>query len=179
MDFYEAWNKALKKTEIIRSRVSRLQTHAETNVPYILLSSSTINPGDTVVRKGKVLIEKPSLLVPPNIPQFEGFDFDQDGHTREDSVVNYLLVRGIHLPSMRYNNQTYTLDVHEGDLDKAIRHYHNLLQRRESVQTGLIVGPEDCWPFSLLLFVCSQVAKNAEADIKRMLDENRDKKGKE
>ncbi len=179
MNFYEAWNKALKKTEIIRSRVTGLHVHSATDVPYILLSASSVNPGDTVVRQGKVLIEKPSLIVPPSSPQFEGFEFDRHGHSREDSAVNYLLVRGVRLPSMRYNNQTCSLDVREGSLDQAVRYYHDVLQRGENVQSGLITGPEDCWQFSLLLFVCSQVARNAEADIKGLLEENQDRKGRE
>lgn len=177
MDIQEIWERALKNTEIIRSRVKALLTFATTDLPYILLSKSVVNLGDAVVRKGKVLVEKPSLIIPSNLPQFEGFDFEKELHFNEDTITNFLLVRGVKFPSLRYNNQTYSLDIYEGGLDKAIGHFSEQLQRKEDVHTGLIVGPEDCWQFSLLIFICSMVVKSADGDIKNILDDLR-RKGK-
>ncbi len=173
MNIQQSWEKALKHTEIIRSRVSSLLTHKETLVPYLLLSESTINVGDTVVRKGEVLVERPKLILPPNIPQLEGFELEgEDEGTWEDqSVVNFLLLRGVTIPSLKYNNKTHSLDIFEGKLSKAIDHFNHQLQYAENVNMGLITGPEDCWQFSLLIFICSQIAKNAEIDIRRLLEE--------
>ena len=78
MDIEQSWTKALKNTEIIRARVQALLTHSETLVPYVLLSESSINLGDTVVRKGEVMVQKPSLFIPPHNPQFNGFEFGDD-----------------------------------------------------------------------------------------------------
>ncbi|MCR4336225.1 MAG: hypothetical protein NUV91_00240 [Candidatus Omnitrophica bacterium] len=175
MDIQKAWERALKQTEIVRSRVQLLKTFQETPVPYILLAESSINHGDTVVRKGEVILERPSLILPPNLPQFQGFEFDEQNKTDQDAFINFLLVRGVHFPSLRYNNQTYALDVFEGGLDKAIRYYSEQQQQSEDVLTGLIAGPEDCWQFSLLIYICSQIVKNANHDIRRLLDEYRRK----
>ena len=88
MDFEAQWQKAIKETEIIRSRVQGLFTFTETVVPYILLSESSVNVGDTVVRTGGVLVEKPSIILPPNLPQLEGFEFEQsEPSTDRKSVV--------------------------------------------------------------------------------------------
>ncbi len=172
MDIQKAWEKALKNTEVIRSRVQSLMTFEDTLVPYVLLSESSINVGDTVVRKGQIMVERPSLILPPNIPQFEGFDFEREKQpVDENSVVNFLFVRGINMPSMRYNNQTSSLEVYEGKLSEAIKHYNEELQREENVRVGLIVGPEDCWQFSLLIYTCSQIVRNADTDIRKLLDE--------
>ncbi len=176
MDLESQWQKALKETEIIRSRVQGLFTFTDTRVPYILLSESTINLGDTVVRSGEVLVEKPSLILPPNLPQFDGFEFDDKGDAHNEQFVNFLLVRGVSLPSLRYNNRTGSLDLHEDKLKGAIRHYKEILQGREDVHTGLIVGPEDCWQFSLLIFICSQVLRNSDADLRGLLDKLKGKK---
>ena len=176
MDIQDAWTKALKETEIIRSRILGLQTFDQTHVPYILLSSSTINAGDTVVRSGEVLVDRPSLILPPNAPQFEGFSFG-DIQANEDLLISFLLVRGVSLPSLKYNNVTSTLDVFEGKLGDAIKHYGNRLAREENTSTGLLVAPEDVWQFSLLIFICSQISRNSAVDIKRMLDDFRRKNG--
>ena len=171
MDFYDAWTKALKNTEIIRSRVSALQTYHETRVPYIFLAASSVNEGDTVVRKGDIVVEKPSLILPPNLPQLEGFEFDPKFGADVNSMFQFLLVRGVSLPSFKYNNTTHTLDIFEGNIDEAIKNFHKELLETENVTTGLLVGPEDVWQFSILIFICSQIARNTEMDLRRLMDD--------
>ena len=175
MDSTSAWEKALRETNIIRSRIIGLQTFGETQVPYILLSPSTINEGDTVVRTGEVLVHRPSLILPPNIPQLEGFNFEE-GSLKEDTMINFLMVRGITLPSMKYDNKIFSLNVFEGKIEDAVGVYGNRLQREENTSAGLICGPDQVWQLSLLIFICSQIAKNSSTDIRRLLDEYHKKK---
>ena len=180
MNFEDLWNKALKETEIIRSRVQGLMTFSQTKVPYILLSESSINVGDTVVRQGQVLVDRPTLFIPPNNPQFEGFEFadlDQEGRALDNAVINFFVMRGVSFPSLRYDNKTMSLDVFEGKVASAIKHYEDILQRKEDTHTGLITAPEDCWQFSLLIFICSQIARNVDSDFRKLLDEYRKRKG--
>src|SRR5208283_2282277 len=166
MDSTSAWEMALRDTNIVRSRVTGLQTFSETKVPYILLSPSTINEGDTVVRAGEVLVHRPALILPPNIPQFEGFNFEDEGLLGENMLINFLMVRGITLPSMKYDNKIFSLNVFEGKMEDAIGVYGNRLQREENTSAGLICGPDQVWQLSLLIFVCSQIAKNSSTDIR-------------
>jgi len=170
MDIQKSWERALKKTEILRGRIQALLTFSDTHVPYILLSESAMNHGDTVVRRGEVVVQRPNLILPPNIPQFEGFDFN-DETVNKDTLINFLYVRGIQMPSLRYDNRTHKLDVFEGSLTAAIRRYQSQLQRQENVNTGLLTGPEDVWQFSLMIFICSQIMRNAQTDIQRLLEE--------
>ena len=173
MDIQENWEKALSSTEIVRSRVRHLLTFDDTKVSYILLSKSTVNLGDTVVRKGDVVVTKPSLILPPNIPQFQGFKFADEETFNPDAMINFLMIRGISMPSMKYKNETYSVDVHEDEIERAVAYYKDYLQRREDVQTGLVVCPDECWQFSLLLFIGMQVAKNTEFDIRQLIEKHR------
>jgi len=177
MDIDKSWNKALKETEIIRTRIQGLLTNSDTAVSYILLSESSVNIGDTVIRRGEIMVTKPSIIIPPNNPLFLGFEFDSDSTFKENSFVNFLLVRGITVPSLQYNNKTSSLDIYEGSLSQAIKYYNNVLQKGENINTGLIVGPEECWQFSLIIFICSQIARNADADIKKLLDDYKKQNG--
>ena len=68
MNLQDAWEKALRKTEIVRARVLPLETFTQTRLPYIALAEAEVNRGDTVVRKGEGLVEKPSPILPPNPP---------------------------------------------------------------------------------------------------------------
>ncbi len=172
MSIQDFWEKALKKTEIVRPRVQPLLSNAATHLPYICLSESSINQGDTVVRKGEVVVEKPALIMPYQMPHFEGFDFEKEMQFNEDTLTNFFLVRGVSFPSMKYNNVTSSMEVQAGSLSKAIEDHKALLQRHENVHSGLIVGPEDCWQFSILIFVAGQVMRSAEGDIRRLLDDH-------
>ena len=171
MNIEEKWQKALNKTEIIRSRMQELLTFSSTTLPYMFLTESSINTGDSVVRTGEVSVDKPSLILPMGMPQFEGFKLQEELHINQNMLSDFFVVRGIKFPSFKYNNRTYSLDIFEGRLKKAIEYQSDKLQREENITTGLIVGPEDCWQLSVLLYVCTQVIKSADGDMKRLLDE--------
>ena len=169
MNLEESWQKALKQTEIIRGRATELATFDTTILPYIFLAESAFHVGDTVVRKGQVLVERPSLILPS--PQFLGFALEQEAHVSDDALLNYLLVRGIKFPSLRYRHELSSLDVREASLQSSIDHFHDQRMRAEDVQTGLVVGPEDAWQLSVLILVGSLVIRSAEGDLRRILEE--------
>ena len=168
MDIQALWEKALKQTEVIRTRALDLATFEITVLPYIFLAESGLNVGDTVVRQGHILVERPSLILPN--PQFEGFEFSTDFQVSEDAVLNFLLVRGVKFPSLRYRHELSSLDLREGSLQQAIGHFTEHLKQAEDLQTGLVIGPEDAWQFSILILVGSLVIRSAEGDLKRLLE---------
>jgi len=170
MDIEKAWEKALKYTEIIRPRVEPLHTFKTTHLPYVFLAESSVNEGDCVVRKGEVLVEKPSIILPPDSPQLDGFDFKDVSLRQQDTIISFFLVRGIGFPSMKYNNKTYSLDIFEGRLSQAIEKHTHELQKAENVTSGLVIGPEDCWQFSVLIFVGMQILRSTDNDIRKLMN---------
>ena len=173
MDIQQLWEKAVKQTELIRLRMPELATFEVTAVPYVFLAESSLNQGDTVVRKGHVLIEKPSLILPSFSPQFEGFEFQQSFQTSDELMSTFLLLRGIQFPSLKYRHQVSSLDVMEQSLQKAIEQFSRQLTMAEDIKTGLVVGPEDAWQFSLLLLVGALVVRSSGGDVRRLLEEGR------
>lgn len=173
MNIHELWEKTLKKTEIIRPRVKPLETRGTTHLPYIFLAESLVNRGDAVVRRGEIMVDEPRLLLPSNLPQLEGFEFDEAWKASQNYLMNFFLIRGIRFPSHKFENKTSQLDVFEGGLAKALPHFRKMLEYQENISTGLIVGPEDCWQLSMLVFAGSQMVKQAEGDILRLLDQFR------
>ena len=169
MDIQQLWDKALKDTEIVRTRALDLPTYEATALPYIFLAESGLNAGDTVVRKGQVVIERPALILPT--AQFQGFEVDQDMQISDDAVLNFLLVRGIRFPSLRYRHEHSSLDLREGSLKDAITHFTDTLRRSENIATGLVIGPEEAWQFSILILVGSLIARSSEGDLRRLLED--------
>lgn len=170
MDLQEKWDKAVKETRISKVRLRTLLAFENTELPYISLAKSAVNIGDTVVRKGKVMAHKPTIILPGNFPQFEGFDFDEDYEVDENEVARFLLMRGVSFPTLKYNNETHTVDVFEGSLDKAVGYFSRQLERKEDVHCGLILGPEDCWQFSVLIYVGALAIKSASSDVEKLFE---------
>ncbi len=173
MNINDHWQKAIENTQIIRPRVKILETHVTTKLPYIFLSELSGDKRGVSVKKGVVFVERPSLVLPLNIPRFEGFDFQEELDMDEDNIVNFLLVRGISFPSLKYNNKTNVREVFDGSVKDAISRYSDELAKKEDCLTGLIFGVGDCWQFSVLIFVCSSIARSSENDIRRLLEDFR------
>ena len=170
-DIQELWDKARKQTEILRMRLSDLATFEATSVPYIFLAESALNQGDTVVRQGQVVIQKPSIILPNFSPQFEGFELEEELHVSDNALATFLLVRGIQFPSLKYRHQMSSLDLYEGSLQQAIDHFGRQLTTAENITTGLVIGPEEAWQFSLLMLVGALVVRSAEGDLRRILEQ--------
>ena len=175
MDLEEKWQKALAETEIVKFRISYLSTFETTAIPYIFLAESTINLGDTVVRQGKVQVHKPTLILPEDMPQFEGFEFEKDYKVNADMVRTFLFVRGVSLPSLKYEHEVSKLDIYEGPLEKAKTYFKQELERTEDVQTGLITGPEDTWQLSLLIYVGLLISKSLPSDLRKIWERFKDR----
>ncbi len=170
MNIQDYWEKALKHTEIVRPRIQPLSIDAATQMPYVFLAESAIHTGDTVVRRGEVTVEKPSLILPSDQPQLEGFEAEDQSAWNTEGMINFLFVRGVRFPSFKYHNKVELLDIYEGKLKQAVDHHLKILQEKENLSTGLVIGPEDCWQFSLLIFIASQASRQAESDIRRLWD---------
>jgi len=174
MDIEQLWEKAKEKTEIIRGRIKSLSTFDVTKVPYIFLGESSVNEGNTVVRKGKVIIEKPMILLPEDLPQFEGFEFEEQMEIDQGALQMFFLMRGLRFPSLKYNNSVDALDLDELSLSKCIKKYKQKLEKEENVSAALVIGPEDCWQFSILIYMVSLAGKNIRTDFYNLIDKFRD-----
>jgi hypothetical protein len=171
MDLQELWTKALKNTEIVRPRVQPISSTADTRLPYIFLAPSEVNSGDTVVRQGEVILTKPSLILPRMFAHLEGFDLEKDLQYGPDTVINFMLLRGVQLPNLKVANSTVQVDVHEGRLEGARSVHAERLHRIEDTATTLLVGTPEAWQFSILIFVALQAQRSADRDVQAILDE--------
>lgn len=173
MNLQDSWEKALKSTEIVRPRVKPLETFEATHLPYVFLAESANTSGDTLVKKGEVTVERPSLLLPFGLPQFTGFDFENEMRINEDFLTSFFLVRGVSFPSMKYSNSIGSTSVYQGRLSQAIAHYKDDLHRQEDVHSGLVTGSADSWQFSVLIFTVSQMMRSAESDFRKLFEDQR------
>lgn len=157
--------RALQETQVKRERRSRLLTVGSTELPYVLLSASVVNEGDTAVRQGLVRVESPTLLLLNRPHQFEGFEDDGDEHGQAMVAMG----RVARFPPGKYSNIDTQLDIFEGSLEEALARTLERLDAAEDLQTGVLVTPPDIWALGLLIYVGKMVAQSAQADLEHLL----------
>ena len=170
MNLRERWDKAVNQTDVVRWRKTHLATFDKTVLKYAFLGESLVNAGDTIQRQGRIVVHRPMLLLPENIPQFEGFDALEDLGIDEDDLAKFLLIRGISFPSLKYQNETSSLDLVEKPLDDATDNLLTKLDKENNADTGVLVGPEDCWQFSVIIYASGLMGRSASRDINRLLE---------
>jgi hypothetical protein len=168
MNLEELWNEALNNTRIVRSRIAKLPTFTHAELPYIFLAESEVNIGNTVVRKGKVIVDKPLIFLPNNSPQFSGFEFEKNLKVATETIKTFLLLRGINFPSLKYTHFS-ELEIFEGQLETAIKEYNDILAKEENIDTGLIVGLTTSWQFSILIYVANLIINSANENIEQFI----------
>jgi len=174
MDFEQNWQRAVKNTEIERSWIGHLNTSSSTTLSYIMLSESALDSSDTVIRKGNIEVTRPMIYVPDNNPVFEGFE-SSNKDMLDSSILIFLLLRGVSFPSLKYQNNVYSLDIDNASLIEVAKRNKRELQRLEDVKTGLIIGPDDCWHYSLVIYVAALASKSASNDIEKYLENLKDR----
>ncbi|MBM3463533.1 MAG: hypothetical protein FJX76_15650 [Armatimonadetes bacterium] len=163
MNFQEQFERAMRETRILRHRRSRLQTVGTTELPYVLLGESLVNLGDTVVRRGLVRVEQPNLFLFNRPVQLEGFEDEEDPGTM------LALGRAASFPPGKYFNIDTHMDIYDGPMDGAITSWQDRLDNAEDVLTGLLTGPVDAWPMSLMFYTMTMIGQNAPADVNDLL----------
>ncbi|HAW49698.1 TPA: hypothetical protein DCX16_01925 [bacterium] len=166
MTLEEFWEKARNETQVLRARAKPLSDLQSTIIDYLLLAESQANPGNTVVRKGKVWVHKPLIILPKEVPIFEGFDFED-----MDDVPSFMFMRGVQFPALKYSNIIDSIEIYRGVLSSAIDDFMERLQQMEDIKTGLIKGIEQGWQFSVLIYVAFLVLRQVPSDIRRIIED--------
>lgn len=161
----EIFKAALETTEIVKRRQYSLFTFGSTKLPYYFISASEIDPYDTVIREGRVKVEKPYIYIPGNNPQFEGFEFDDEIPIEEDDIQYILMSRRIMLPSLHYVNSEKNLSVENIGVDEKISSICNMLDRKSDTVTAVIRGRDKFFPFPLLIYVGEMILRSTNSNV--------------
>jgi len=157
MELHEAFQKALHTTQILRCRQPNLFFASETVLPFVLLSESVMNDGDTVVRTGKVTVDRPTIIVPGEDVMFEGFE-------DEDQQFQFkMLGRMVKLPRGKYSLNDCKMEVIERSIARAVDEWRRELD--DDAETGLCVCSPDIWQLSVVVYVGNMVVRSAGSDL--------------
>jgi len=156
---------AVRHTEILRLPKQTLATFGMTNIGYYLVTEPVYSEmgkdvTETVVREGRVVAERPRIVTPHYLSQFEGFSPDAKRY------FNALLKKyGPNAPGLfySYRNEPKGLTIVAGSLMSAVDKINAEIDKRGDPLVAIIKGEDELWDVSLLKFIY-EIARNSMED---------------
>lgn len=167
-DFEQRFLRAQEGTSLHRTRQNDLYTFGSTRLPYVFLGSSAINAGDTVIRRGEIRTEKPTLFLGGN-PQSEFEGFEEEG---DDPSTPMLFARAFQMSGLNVHNDGMTLEVVEREVRSVVDGTLEEMDRQGDRRTAVVEGPEDLWALSLLIYAGEMTQRSAPGNVKDLLERN-------
>ena len=165
-----------QKTEVIREYQQILYTFGDMRLPYVFVAEHHSYSDRTVVRRGVLYIEKPSILLPGHHhgPEFkEGFE-----HFKNLPQDAAFIMRSMGLPYSAINNKQSTHEELEyGRLQAVIDKLNNRLSQHDDTGTGLIKGVLNGADISLMRYSLGLMIKSAPENLKQFFDHMRRQRG--
>ncbi len=161
----EKFRKFWEETKLIRTYRARLPSYEDIGLPYVFLSPHP-NLKRVFVKKGKIHIKKPMIIIPGVNAKFEGFE--------HESIIERqitILTRMINLPYYKYTNKLVAEEVLDyGQPEEIAERYNKKMDRENDKKTGLIIGELEGWSISLARYSFEAVVKSAPENIQELLE---------
>ncbi|MFH1002828.1 MAG: hypothetical protein V1780_01630 [Chloroflexota bacterium] len=158
----ERIGQAVKRTEILRLPKQTLSTFGTTNIHYYLLTEPAYSglfndTGETVIREGRVIAERPRIVTPYYLTQLDGFS---------DSARRYFELlrasRGGQAPGILYSykNEPRELSIVSDRLAAVVNRLNAEIDGHGDPLVSIIKGEDELWDVSLLKFI-SEMTRNS------------------
>jgi hypothetical protein len=146
---------AVRHTEILRLPRQALATFGSTNIEYYLVTRPayaelTQDSGETVIREGRVIAERPRIVTPYYMSQLEGFSPDARRYFNT-LIQSY----GPNTPGLfyTYRNQPGNLTIVTEELRSVVERLNSDIDRRGDPLVTIIKGQDELWDVSLMRFI--------------------------
>jgi len=172
----EQFEKFWENTEVIRQYEQMLHTFGNTELPYMLAAQHPRYSDRTTVLKGKVVVEKPHILLPGHYgPQFkDGFE-----HSGAIPAQAAYIFRAIGLP---YSNITNHLaakeEIEYGTLSQTLDKLEKNMESHQDTETGLIKGLQGGLDISLMRYAVGLIIRSAPRNVSHFFEHLKKQQGK-
>ena len=174
MSRYEDVSKAIEQTFVAKFPKQNLATFGITVVDYFIVTEpiyaafdSTKKDLEAVVRKGKVVAGKPTLITPTYALHLQGFSDDAYDYMR-----NISLIYGPNSPAImyEYENKSISLEIVGGIASEVANRISDDLENHKNDLSVVIVGIDEFWDVSLMKFIYEFTASSIEYNAREMRD---------
>jgi hypothetical protein len=161
---------AITKTRVLRAPKQHLATFGVTNVKYYLVTDPSYRdlvPGqeESVVRDGRVISERPTIVTPTYIMNLEGFSEDARKYMEQQAHQ-----QGPHSPGIlyQYRNEPGGMDIVSDKVSVVAQRIGEDLDRREENTAAVITGADDLWDVSVMKFIYEYTAASLASNVGEM-----------
>ena len=146
---------AIGQTVVLRPPKQKLTTFGTTNIYYYLVTEPSYGElvqeeGETVVREGRVLAERPRVVTPSYLANIEGF-----GEHARRYLQMLIEEHGPHAPGIfyGYKNEPKDTNIVTSDLDSVVHRLEERIDKEGDPLATIIKGVDELWDVSLLKFI--------------------------
>ena len=163
----ERIERAVRHTEILRLPKQTLATFGMTNIGYYLLTEpvySELEKGvtETVVREGRVVAERPRIVTPYYLSQFEGFSPDAKRY------LNMLIKKyGRNTPGLfySYRNEPKGLTIVADSITRVVDRINAEIDKHGDPLVTIIKGEDELWDVALLKFIYEMARNSVQSNL--------------
>jgi hypothetical protein len=161
---------AVKQTMVLRPPKQLLDTFGVTSIGYYMVTSPTYveldkSTEETVVRKGRVIANRPRVVTPYYLSRLEGFSADAR-HYFETLIQQH----GPNVPGIyyTYRNEPGELNIVEDSMQLVIERLNSEIERTRDPLMAIIKGKDDMWDVSLLKFIHQITSHSMRGNLAQM-----------
>ena len=157
---------AISHTQVLRPPRQNLETFGITKVRYHLLTAPAYadlvaGEGETVVREGQVIAERPRVVTPYYLLNLQGFSH----HARR--YLEKMAQEEHSSPALlyRYRNEVEGLSIVSEPLDQLAQKLTEKLEREGTALACVIKGVDELWDVSLLRFIHEFTLRSLQSNV--------------
>jgi len=149
------WRRAVEQTWVVRFPKQKLATFGLTNVAYYVVTEPIYQDLDSgkregVVRTGRVIAERPTVVTPTYALNLSGFSseaYDYFRHIANESGPNSAGIL------YQYKNEIGKMDIVGGEPRDVANNISDDLDRRKEDLAVVMIGVDELWDVALLKFI--------------------------
>ena len=157
---------AVRHTQVLRPPRQNLETFGITKVRYHLLTAPAYTDlvageGETVVREGQVIAERPRVVTPYYLLNLQRFSH----HARR--YLEKMAQEEHSSPALlyRYRNEVEGLSIVSEPLDQLAQKLTEKLEREGTALACVIKGVDELWDVSLLRFIHEFTIRSLQSNV--------------
>ena len=171
MDSPREWMRALEQTWVVRYPGQHLATFGTTNIAYVVVTEpiyKDMAPGkqtEGVVRTGRVIAERPTIITPAYGLNLQGFSSEAYEYMQEIARTY-----GSNSPGIlyQYKNEAEKVEIVGGVPGEIAHRISEDLDRRNENMSVVMVGVDELWDVSLLKFIYEFTSSSAAQNVQEM-----------
>ena len=158
------WMRAIEQTYVAKFPQQHLATFGATNISYFVVTEPIYTAIDSnkkdlegVLRKGRVIAEKPTLITPTYAMNLDGFS-----ESAYDYMRHAAQVYGSNSPGIlyQYRNEPENLEILSGIPSEIAARITSDLNAKNDDLSVVIVGVDEFWDVALLKFIYEYTASS-------------------